>query len=143
MRPIQYRGIALVAALLALSSCTTDSNTLGEVAKCGNIHFATPPKVVAENRNQSFNGDRVLELVTDIPQAETASFKELSGLSNFMPGVPNEWRSTYWQEKGVADALKSDYGNEYAKEASQIPARWVVVHADGGGRARIYVRVAC
>ncbi|WP_157128789.1 hypothetical protein [Nocardia amamiensis] len=145
---MKMSGIPMLAGLLVITGCgTSDSDALDDIGKCGNIHFPNSASVVAHHREDLFGGDRVAEVVVDLPRGELDSFKTLSHLGQFEAGaVPSYWKEFYWQnmrDSGVADALQQDAKNEYFKESDGNSGRWLVVHDLGADTTRIFARGSC
>ncbi|MEV4124585.1 hypothetical protein [Nocardia sp. NPDC049707] len=129
--------------MLLLPGCgMSDSGALTEVGKCGNMHFPDSAEVVAHKDDVLFGGDRMIEVVVDLPRNKLESFKTLSHLGQFKPGVPDYWRKQYWQDS-AAGALQSDAGNEYFEESDENGGRWVVVHDLAADKTRIFARGLC
>ncbi|RMI35463.1 hypothetical protein EBN03_04185 [Nocardia stercoris] len=135
----------VAVAAFVLSGCGSgDTPPLDDMAKCANIHFATTPKVIAQHRTVDFGTGRTASVVVDTTKDQLDSFEQLSAIGPLTPGVPSEWRSEQWMDAAVAESLKTDTGNtQFHDYHPTAPARWIVVHDQGGDQRRVYIKVYC
>ncbi|WP_041407305.1 hypothetical protein [Segniliparus rotundus] len=136
-----------LATTLAITACSSkEESILEDAGKCGNIHFRSMPHVVSAQRIDGAGGDMLIQLVADIPNGEVQSFKDLSGLHNFAPGVPEALAENYWKGSGLAETVKTNgsAGGEHEEnEGGGSAGKWVVIRAKDDGESRVYIRLAC
>ncbi|MGL6234636.1 MAG: hypothetical protein ACRC20_04770 [Segniliparus sp.] len=104
------------------------------------------PHVVSAGRQIGGGGDKLIQIVADIPSGDVQSFKDLSGLHSFTPGVPEAWAENYWKGSGLAETVKASgasNGEHEEDAAGGSVGKWIVVRAKDGGETRVYIRLAC
>ncbi|WP_067667535.1 hypothetical protein [Nocardia miyunensis] len=136
--------MGLLGAVTVLAGCSSgDTSTLDAMAKCGKIHFASPPHVVADKSGALFGSGQTLWAVVDIPLDQLDAFRQQSGLGQFNAGVPLDIPGYFKDAGAVADVLKTDDGNVSVEDAHAIPARRVAVHTTGPAERRVFISVLC
>lgn len=135
----------LLLIAFVLTGCQVgDQHALDELAKCANIHFSVPPHLVAQHYGADFAGGQTVSAIVDTGQDQVGQFEQLSGLGQFRPGVPPEWQQEHWMDAAVTETLKSGTGNtQYYDYHPSFPARWIVIHDNGNGQRRIFIRAYC
>ncbi|MFF2086964.1 hypothetical protein ACFVVM_24585 [Nocardia sp. NPDC058176] len=139
-------ALCSVLAAVALSAgCTSVSgaDAMEEMRSCGGVLFPNTAEAVFSKGDLYFGGDRLIEVVADIPTADVEEFSAQSGFGTFRPGVPSAWKATFWSESGLGEVLQEDSENAHFSESSLTPARWVVLHSPDREHVRVFVRTMC
>ncbi|UFS96998.1 hypothetical protein [Nocardia huaxiensis] len=148
-----------MAASMLVANCggSSEADPVRALEECGGIRLPSSATVVENATEDLFPGDKIVEVVVDLPAADLAPFKsalESSAPKQTSPDVltvPDRfeaepapyWRESYWQDSGLTDELRAASGNEYFRASNGNVSQWVVAHDLGGGKYRIFARGAC
>ncbi|MFF3571421.1 hypothetical protein ACFYXQ_26940 [Nocardia jiangxiensis] len=128
--------------MAVLAGCSPgDTSTVDAMAR--EIHFTSPPHVVADQSGALFVSGQTLWAVVDIPLNQLDTFRQRSRLGQFSAGVPLDIPGYFKGAGAVADVLKTDDGNVSVEDAHAIPARRVAAHTTGSGERRVFIGVLC
>lgn len=73
--------------MLALAGCS-DPSDVEKIGGCGGIQFSDSARVIAHASDLPGLSDEVVEVVAELPLAESSWFKTKSALGQFQAGVP-------------------------------------------------------
>ncbi|MFD3706150.1 hypothetical protein ACFWUP_23675 [Nocardia sp. NPDC058658] len=129
--------------LLPAACGNSDTASTDDIAECGRIHFPARHTVVADNREDMFGGDRIVEIIVDLAASDLTDFKSKSSLGSFATGVPAYSRKHYWKGMPESSVLQNDAGNEYFEESDGSRERAVAIHQLDPEHIRIFARANC